>query len=240
MYIAVNEIFSSFQGEGRQRGKPVSFIRLSGCNLACQWCDTPYTWNWIGTKFLHPEKYDKKKEVRKMLPEEILLELEFLKSPKAVVVSGGEPFLQWKKFYSLFRLLKKNGYWIEVETNGTILPDSDLLDMIDQINCSPKLSNSGSDNSFEMRIVPGTLNAFAQRKNIDFKFVITSDDDTIELLKLICIYKINGDNVFLMPEGRSKEEQEDRTADVKYLCEQFGFNFTPRLQVLKYGTKRGV
>ena len=64
--LKVNEIFKSIQGEGKSAGLPVIFLRLAMCNLHCIWCDTPHTWNWTGSKFLHPVKYDKNKEIHPM------------------------------------------------------------------------------------------------------------------------------------------------------------------------------
>src|SRR5271165_2058052 len=151
--ILINEIYGPIkQGEGKSSGKNMMFIRLAGCNLACVWCDTPYTWNWIGTKFIHPEKFDPKKETTMLTPIEIFDQVKNL-SPetKAIILSGGEPMLQQKNLIPLLTLLKNNGYWIEVETNGTIEPKDDFITLIDQFNCSPKLTNSGPDNPLKKR-----------------------------------------------------------------------------------------
>ena len=146
--IKVNEIFGpTIQGEGASAGRPVMFLRTSFCNLRCVWCDTPYTWNWKGTDYEHPDKFDPKKEVHDMTADEIVQQIQLNgKDIKALVISGGEPMLQQSKLIDVLRPLKQDGYWVEIETNGTIAPTQEFSDLIDQINCSPKLASSGADN----------------------------------------------------------------------------------------------
>ena len=131
MYDLV-EIFESLQGEGRNTGRPCVFIRFAGCNLKCPWCDT---------------------DVAKRFPlslEELLKEVKDFKS-KSVILTGGEPTLV-KEMPELVAALKKDGYWIGVETNGTIA--ADWLGFVDYVACSPKrgapLALSAAD---EVRIV---------------------------------------------------------------------------------------
>ena len=115
MYDLV-EIFESLQGEGRNMGRPCVFIRFAGCNLKCPWCDT---------------------NVAKRFPlslEELLKEVKDFKS-KSVILTGGEPTLV-KEMPELVAALKKEGYWIGVETNGTIV--ADWLAFVDYVACSPK------------------------------------------------------------------------------------------------------
>jgi 7-carboxy-7-deazaguanine synthase len=237
--LVINEIYPAIQGEGKSAGKPVIFIRLSGCNLACVWCDTPFTWNWIGTKFVHPDKFDPRKESHKMDAHEVLAKLqEFSPKIHSVVISGGEPMLQQTALVELCTLLKFFHYWIEIETNGTKAPTAQLISVIDQFNCSPKLSNSGPDNPLKKREVPLALSALAALPITTFKFVITSDIDLEEVTTLIQKYDMK--NVYLMPEGRTREEQVARQDKVRKMCERLGFHFSPRLHILEFGNKRGV
>ena len=238
--VAVNEIFGpTIQGEGKSAGKEVLFLRTAGCNLACIWCDTPYTWNWKGTKFQHPDKYDPKKEVHQMTPEEIKSKLnEIGNDIKALVISGGEPILQQKKLIPVIETIKQDGYWVEVETNGTIVPTDRFLELVDQINCSPKLSNSGPDNPLRKRENPEALIKFSQSNKTYFKFVVMNEQDLNEVLELVKKYEMK--NVFLMPEGRTKDEQEQKMQDVEKICKENGFEFSPRLHVLKWGNKRAI
>ena len=256
--IAVNEIYGpTIQGEGSTVGVETMFLRTAGCNLACVWCDTPFTWNWKGTKYEHPDKYDPKDEVHKMTVDEIYEELVRLDdSVKHVVISGGEPMLQQEKLIPLLELLKENDYEIEIETNGTQVPTSKFLELVDIINCSPKLSNSGKDNPKDKREIPAALHRLAKSSKVIFKFVVVGPEDLDEIYRLITVYKMK--RIYLMPEGRTREEQLAREEEVKKLCkeletehlisegtqnhysEPIKVNFSPRLHIKKWGAKRGV
>lgn len=233
------KIYLAFQGEGKSLGKPVHFLRTTGCNLACTWCDTPFTWNWIGSKFKHPEKYDKKKEVFQLSVVEILDQLLYSKT-KNLVISGGEPMLQQAEITELLATLKDLGWWIEIETNGTVIPTDTFLHLIDQINCSPKLLNSGLDNPKYKRMIPQALRKLARSPKVNFKFVVRSKDDLIEIVSLTNSYKIDSSRVYLMPEGKTKDIQEQRQLTIQALCREYGYNFSPRLHILMFGDKRGT
>lgn len=115
MYELV-EIFESLQGEGRNTGRPCVFVRFAGCNLKCPWCDTDVTKRFSASL------------------DELLAELGQYKA-KSVILTGGEPTMQ-KEVPELVAALKKAGYWIGVETNGT--NDADWLGFVDYVACSPK------------------------------------------------------------------------------------------------------
>ena len=115
MYDLV-EIFESLQGEGRNMGRPCVFVRFAGCNLKCPWCDTDVTKRFSASL------------------DELLAELGQYKA-KSVILTGGEPTMQ-KEMPELVAALKKAGYWIGVETNGT--NDADWLGFVDYVACSPK------------------------------------------------------------------------------------------------------
>jgi 7-carboxy-7-deazaguanine synthase len=241
--IAINEIYGPVsQGEGKSAGKPVMFLRLSGCNLACIWCDTPYTWNWIGAKFVHPDKYDPKVEVHKMEWIDIFTELiSKAGDVKALVISGGEPMLQQDRLIPLLQVLKENNWWIEIETNGTIAPTEEFSNLIEQFNCSPKTENSGPDNPLKDRLVPSALQAISGLgEKAIFKFVVQSQEDLPEIMNIVTAGRISAKQVFLMPEGRTAEEQLKRQEEVKQMCKVLNYNFSPRLHILEFGNKRGV
>ncbi len=107
------EIFHSIQGEGVHAGRPAVFLRLAHCNLACVWCDTRYTWDW--------EHYDQRKEVESVSVDEAEEEIRRFDC-RNLVVTGGEPLIQQRALAPLLERLKSSGFWIEVETNGTIVP----------------------------------------------------------------------------------------------------------------------
>jgi len=201
------------------------------------WCDTPYTWNWVGTKFKHPKKFEIDDEVHKMTYSEVILELIHLDNHvKSLVISGGEPLLQQKNLIPLLEVLKSAGWWIEIETNGTILPLDEIFNLTDQFNCSPKLFNSG--NPEKMRIRPKVLRALAQNKKSTFKFVVSCKDDISEILAMI--ENFNMKQVYLMPLGMTPDQLEQTREITKRLCVQYNLNFSDRLHIVKYGDKRGV
>jgi len=110
------EIFESLQGEGRNSGRPCTFVRFAGCNLACPWCDTD-----VRSRF-------------SMFLRELVAEVEGHR-PRSVILTGGEPTLV-KGMPELVAALKRKGFWIAVETNGTIA--ADWLSFVDYVACSPK------------------------------------------------------------------------------------------------------
>lgn len=205
----------------------VMFLRLAFCNLHCSWCDTKYTWNW--------KHYDKMKEVHQMSNDEIVTQLN-KGGVKNLVVSGGEPLLQQRELVTLFKLLKSLGWWIEVETNGTITPSSEMYELVDQFNCSPKLSNSGDDKKLRVREV--ALQSLAQSSKANFKFVVANQTDIQEVLEYVNTFNMT--EVYLMPLGKTREELEQTRKLTQELSVRLGFKFSDRLHVVKFGGIRGV
>lgn len=235
--IQVNEIFGpTVQGEGKSAGKPCAFLRLATCNLHCIWCDTPHTWNWTGTPFAHTEKYDRTEEVHKMSALDIYGELFKNAALKFLVISGGEPFLQQRQLMPLLQILKHNRWWIEVETNGTLVPKDDFMVLVDQVNCSPKLANALDP--LKLRRRPLALKALAANDKVNFKFVIQHETDLAEALNLVDEFSLR--EVRLMPECRTKEELLEKEPWLKDVCEKHGFIYCTRLSILTSGTTRGV
>src|SRR5262249_21928645 len=155
------EIFASLQGEGVSIGVPSTFVRLSGCSLACSWCDTSYTWDW--------KRYDPRVEAIQVDVAEVVRRVA-RSGTSNVVLTGGEPLLQQRHLVELAAALKAAGKRIEVETSGTILPRAEFAVHVDQWNVSPKLANSG--NPCDKREIPDVIRNFAFRDNAFFKFVI--------------------------------------------------------------------
>lgn len=111
--MRVNEFFVSLQGEGHFTGTPAFFLRLSGCNLQCPFCDTSH------------------QSYKEMSEDEIVEEASH-HAPRHIVITGGEPALQLTP--SLIDKLHEAGFFIQVETNGSLpLPEG-----IDWVTCSPK------------------------------------------------------------------------------------------------------
>ena len=225
--MQINEIFKSIQGEGPNFGKPAIFLRTAQCNLKCTWCDTKYTWDW--------ENYDYTKEVKEMTLEEIkeqILDLEI----KHLVITGGEPLLQQDDLADLLSFLKPD-FYVEIETNCTILPNKMLTDLVDQWNVSPKTENSG--NPLELYENNECYYFFANQENCFFKYVVEDESDIPEIKKFVTKYNIPENHVQLMTQASTKEEISAREKSISELAKTNNFLFSPRLHVAMWGAQRG-
>lgn len=216
------EIFKSFQGEGRNSGQEVVFVRLKGCNLNCEWCDTKDSW-----KADHADN----EGVITLTVEEVK-EKVLAYNCNHIVITGGEPLLQQGEIQKLMDSMP--GFYFEIETNGTIIPTINPT----KWNISPKLKHSGTE--FERRFRESSLQAFSEIDSADFKFVIDKGCDVLEVISFCTKFKVARNKVFLMPLGATVEELQKREQLVKKLCKEYGFNYSDRLHVRKYGNKRGV
>lgn len=225
--MQINEIFKSIQGEGPNFGKPAIFLRTAQCNLKCTWCDTKYTWDW--------DNYDYTKEVKEMTLEEIkeqVLDLEI----KHLVITGGEPLLQQDDLADLLSFLKPD-FYVEIETNCTILPNKMLTDLVDQWNVSPKTKNSG--NPLELYENDECYYFFANQENCFFKYVVEDESDIPEIKKFVTKYNIPENRVQLMTQASTKEEISVREKSISELAKANNFLFSPRLHVAMWGAQRG-
>ena len=225
--MQVNEIFKSIQGEGPNFGTPAIFLRTAHCNLKCTWCDTKYTWDW--------DHYDFKKEVIEMTIDEIkekILDLEI----KHLVITGGEPLLQQDDLADLLSFLKPD-FYVEIETNCTILPNKMLTDLVDQWNVSPKTENSG--NPLELYENNECYYFFANQENCFFKYVVENESDIPEIKKFVTKYNIPENRVQLMTQASTKEEISAREKSISELAKANNFLFSPRLHVAMWGAQRG-
>ncbi|MGP3969780.1 7-carboxy-7-deazaguanine synthase QueE [Streptomyces sp. 6N223] len=221
------------QGEGPSLGRRCAFARLGGCNLACRWCDTPYTWDWTGRSDTGIV-YDPKKELRVIPYTEVRDRLVAYDVP-LIVVSGGEPLNQQTRLYPLVRDLRDSGHDIEIETNGTVAPDPRLAELV-RFNVSPKLAHSGDPES--RRIVGRALTAFAAVPGTAFKFVCRTAADLDEVGLLVEQYGI--DSVWVMPEGRNQVAIDGSLARLRDPAIARGWNLTTRLHITMWGDRRGV
>lgn len=240
------EIFHSIQGEGKSIGKPSVFIRFSLCNLYCVWCDTDYTWNWDTTKHPHIndtkpgyKKFKKKDWIIDISSEKIFEEVQQLNCQN-IIITGGEPMIQHKELVNLLSFFKNasDNYNIEIETNGTLHPNSALDHLINQYNVSVKLSNSKVEEKH--RINPTALNFFSKSKKANFKFVVDNPKDLEEILKLKQDYNIDAKKIFLMPQGINAKSLLEKQQWLIEICKDYQFNYTDRLHIHIYGSKRGV
>jgi organic radical activating enzyme len=240
------EIFRSIQGEGPRAGRVRTFVRLSGCNLHCVWCDTAYTWNWLGSSFAHerdgpgaPHKFDRAQEAVQLSIEEAWSIVAALPS-EGVVITGGEPLMQRAPLLAVVQALKAEhaATLIEIETNGSIAPSDELADLVDLFVVSPKLAHSGND--AEVALKPDALRAFAVLDKAVFKFVAREPGDVTIAAAIASAHAIAPSRVYIMPEGVDAETLNARARDLAPAIVAHGFNFSPRLHVELFGARRGV
>ncbi len=227
--MKISEIFYSIQGEGMLAGTPSVFVRSSGCNLRCAWCDTPYA-SW-------------QPEGEELVLEEILARVARYRA-HYVVVTGGEPMIA-PEIVLLTEALRQMRLHVTVETAGTVFAAVDCH----LISLSPKLSNS---TPFEkeggrwaaqhdrLRSRPEVLKRFMAAYDYQLKFVVAEEDDIVEIKALVARLQANPQRVVLMPEGTDAEVLRERATWIVELCKQEGYRFSPRLHIDLYGNRRGV
>lgn len=230
--MLISEIFHSLQGEGELIGVPSVFVRTSGCNLRCNWCDTPYaSWN--------PEGENRSLE-------DILAEVARYPA-KHVVLTGGEPMIA-KGIHELAEELRRRGYHITIETAGTIPPDGIACDLA---SVSPKLSNSTPDGRLPAawkerheatRFQPDVLRAWIDRGAYQLKFVVSSPADLDEIQRLIAALErqVPRHKILLMPEARTPERLREQAGWLSEQCKAGGFRYAHRLHLELYGNRRGT
>lgn len=228
--IIVAEYFYSIQGEGPTMGRPAIFLRLGGCNLFCNgaWrCDTIEVWQ-KGVA-----------ESIKHLAEKISVDLLEYNSP-ILIITGGEPLIQQEALIELLGQVdgNLNLSTVEIETNGTIIPNIELDRFVDQYNVSIKLEGSGED--FKKRIKPETIKWFTENEKSIFKFVVSGAEDLREVKQISEVYDISKDRIWLMPACDSREELIKKSPELSEVCKDHGFNFSPRLQLLIWDKTVGV
>ncbi|TVR55944.1 MAG: 7-carboxy-7-deazaguanine synthase QueE [Puniceicoccaceae bacterium] len=231
--MRIAEIFHSLQGEGSLIGTPSIFIRTSGCNLRCVWCDTPYA-SW------KPEGPD-------LSIAEILARVDALPPARHIVLTGGEPMVA-KGIHELAAALAGRGHHLSIETAGTLPPagiDCDLASL------SPKLANSAPGEAASpawrerheaLRLQPAVLDAWIQNYSVQFKFVVRSPEELAEIDALLGSLARPPDphQIFLMPEGTDAAILQARTPALVQACLARGFRFAPRLHIELFGNTRGT
>ena len=235
------EIFASLQGEGPSAGRPSIFVRLSRCNLACEWCDTAYTWRFAGDNRPHRDGLAFERGENQVVLDEAETAARILAFPQdRLVVTGGEPLLQGPSLARLLTLLKaeRPALHVEIETNGTVAAGAALDPLIDQYNVSPKLAHSG--NPAELALLPDRLAAYAADLRAFFKFVVAEPADLQEIADLQARYAIPGERLFVMPEGTTSAVLRERSLWLADAALQGGWRFTDRLHIHLYGDTRGT
>lgn len=224
--MVIAETFVSLQGEGGLAGTPSFFIRTTGCNLRCAWCDTPYT-SW------QPE--GQRRSVAELVAEAARA------GQRHVVLTGGEPLLQ-REITALTAALADAGHHLTVETAGTVAP----LFVCHLLSVSPKTGNSTplgdwrSRHEQRRRDRRPLRTLLAAHPNYQLKFVVRDAGDLPEIEEVLAEIGAERGRVLLMPEGRSAAEVAARAPAVAALCLKHGFRYSPRLQLDLFGGGRGV
>ena len=230
--MLIAEIFHSLQGEGELAGVPSVFVRTSGCNLRCNWCDTPYaSWQPEGTI---------------MSVGEIVAAVRSYPA-RHVVLTGGEPMVA-KEIRELAGELKKLDCHITIETAATVAPDGIACDLA---SLSPKLRNSTPDGRLDetwrrkhetLRWQPAVVRGWLDQYGYQLKFVVSKAEDVNEIETMLGQLgrSIPRAKVLLMPEGTTQEMLRARAGWLSALCKERGYRFAPRLHVELYGNKRGT
>src|SRR5436190_5643854 len=232
--MKISELIYSIQGEGKLVGVPSVFVRASGCNLRCTWCDTPYA-SWDA-------------EGEDVTVSEIVKRVDELAGQhcRHVVVTGGEPMIM-PDILLLCHALKESRYHVTVETAATVFHAAEM----DLASLSPKLSNSTPHER-----EGGRFAAMHERQRLNFeviqgfiewapdfqlKFVVSDESDLLEIDEIL--KRLRGwspADVLLMPEGTDAATLDSRTAWISEVCKRTGYRYCPRLHVALYGNTRGT
>jgi len=229
--MRIAEIFYSIQGEGLLAGVPSIFIRTSGCNLRCHWCDTPYA-SW-------------KPEGPEMSIEEILKKISGWDC-NHIVLTGGEPMIA-PDLPELATVLKKQKKHITIETAGTIPPNGIPCDLA---SISPKLSNSTPPPERDpawakkheaTRLQPEVISEWIRKYPFQLKFVVSSENDLAEIKDLLSrLPPVPLHQILLMPEGIDVKTLATRSPWLVEICKREGFRFCPRLHIELFGHTRAT
>jgi len=231
------EIFASVQGEGPSMGRPCTFIRLSRCNLACEWCDTAYTWHFDDDQRPHRSGMTFERRANQVTLDEadVAARVEALGQSR-LVITGGEPLMQAPALAKLLELLPD--HTVEIETNGTTTAPARVDIWVDQYNVSPKLAHSG--NPAELALIPERLRSYSIDERAFFKFVVATPEDVAEAAELVRAHALPKKRVFLMPEGTDSETLREREKWLTQSCLEHGFRMSDRLHIHLFGDTRGT
>ena len=231
--MLISETFYSVQGEGSLVGVPSVFVRTSGCNLRCTWCDTPYaSWNPEGTEMSVAE----------------ILAIVQREPTRYVVVTGGEPMVA-KGMPEFLTQLRAAGKHITIETAGTIAPQGVACDLA---SISPKLAHSTpseakagkawSEKHERLRLQPEVLHSWCSSYDYQLKFVVSTEADVEEVRAVVASIgvPVPPEKILLMPEGITQEALHSRQAWLVDVCKRTGWRYSPRLHIDLFGNKRGT
>jgi len=225
--MKVSEIFHSIQGEGELTGVPSVFVRTSGCNLRCAWCDTKYAW--AGGESLSVEE---------------VVERVAAYPTRFCVLTGGEPMIA-EGIHDLAGRLQAAGKHTTIETAGTVPPGGIACSLA---SISPKLRNSTpvsgewSRRHEQTRMQPAVIREWLLSYPYQLKFVVRAEEDIPEITGVIESLRLEAppEKVLLMPEGTDRETLATRIPFVLEACKRHGYRYCQRLQVDLFGNRKGV
>lgn len=253
----------TIQGEGKWAGTPSLFVRLQGCNLRCVWsakdsspclCDTAYA------------SFASNAEAQRASADEIsdIICQNAASNIRHVVITGGEPLLQAAELLPLMNLLHSHGFIITIETNGTLFSPAvkSVVEKCHLLSISPKLSSSIPIQQVQDAIrINGNIDwekhrltvlnrqplhqlvQCAQESDIELqlKFVINSHSDEEEINGILeKTSNVSPSDVLLMPMGTTTEDMQDNGRLAAEIAVKHGWRFTPRLQIMLWGSKENV
>ena len=231
MVLKISEQFYSIQGEGKTMGVPALFVRLQACNILCKgdWiCDTIEVWKTGNTIEVNEWLVGLNKHINSF------------RAGAHLIFTGGEPLLQQKAIALAIRAFKAvYGFkpYVEIETNGTIMPSEELIEVVDLFNCSFKLSNSGV--KYERRIKIDVLKKLNSCNSI-FKIVVYPIDDYNEAELIFNEVGIDKKDIWLMPPADCFSDLSRRSQQVAAICKEKAVNFSSRLQLVLWNKTTGV
>ena len=259
--LLISSNFYSVQGEGISTGIPSYFVRLGLCNLNCgmsraftnkllkeksladgeifkgdlelegkaTWtCDSTSQWLWRG------EDKDFQYLINQWKEQDIYQDI--LDGVIHLIWTGGEPTIKGHQV----AIVNFHKFWVEqdfigdtyseIETNGTIVIEDELLKYLDQINCSPKLANSGMTE--KQRIKPEAIKRIMEHPNYQFKFVISTEEDVLELFRdFVTPFNIPLKNVICMPGLDDQTNFHERTQFCLEMAKKYKFVGMTRLHI---------
>lgn len=227
--MKIAEIYSSIQGEGFLTGVNSVFLRASGCNLRCKFCDTPFT-SW------QPEGDD-------LSVDDVIAQVTAF-SVKHIVITGGEPML-FAELVPVCQRLHELGHHLTIETAGTLF----LPVVCDLMSISPKMSNSTPADAAgawrqrheQTRYAPDIIRQLIREFDYQLKFVIRDPQDCEEVTEYLCaIDGIDRKNVFMMPEGTEVDQLNRIEEWLLPFCNKHGLQYCPRKHIEWFGNQRGT
>jgi 7-carboxy-7-deazaguanine synthase len=228
--VRVAEIYQSIQGEGLLTGVQSVFVRASGCNLRCSFCDTPYS-SW------QPEGED-------LSIADVAQRVTSYGCPH-VVLTGGEPML-FAELVPLCDELKRLGHHLTIETAGTLYLSlaCDLMSISPKrANSTPSVDDAGkwSERHERSRHVPAVIHRLTADYPYQLKFVIDTPADCADIEDYLREFPaIARERVLLMPQGTSLARLEEIGAWLDPYCQQHGLRFCPRKHIEWFGLARGT